>query len=153
METVKTLATICRRRLHGFYSLSELNCLVKSIGGRVVIQNTMTSEREAKVIAVLADPQDGLTKNLYPVPTGEAGRADIMREDYLPYEGRIICRLAHRSGDQVWLPPLKSFQEVVIITKAGIAIRLMPGDELRARRREVPDEEYSREINSVFMGG
>lgn len=131
---------------------SEIFQLMVFSDKSAIIHNSMESEEITMVVCTLLEAQeiDSVRKGLYLVPIGTAGKEDVKREDYLPYEGRLICRLAHEAGYRIWLPPAKRWQEAVIIVKK-VAIRLLPGNERRREKAEILDREKVRELQAAAL--
>jgi hypothetical protein len=132
--------------LSGEDDLFELSRLLAPVSSadQVVINNVMTSEEEANIILSLISEQEIQHLNL--VPAGEVGHQDLMREDYFPCIGRVLCRLAHSVGYKVYLAPVNKWHqpEAVIVTPEGFCIQLLIGEK-RQRQHEKPDMDFMRE--------
>lgn len=122
-------------------------CCTKS---GVVIQNTLDAEQYSEVVASWISV-DQLPEYLCRVCDGEAGKVQVMRDDYLPFVGRILVRRAHERGDQVWLPKVGYCPEAVIITD-GYAIQLLPGKKRRRKVEEPFDADLASDLAAAALG-
>ncbi|MFA6492834.1 MAG: hypothetical protein WCV58_01705 [Patescibacteria group bacterium] len=145
----RILATVWRT-LKEYYDPAELKPLLTAIPDGVIIRNTMASEPEMEVVASMIDSRQ-IPEHLLSVPEGNAGKNEVMRDDFLPFVGRMLVRLAHFDGDQVFLSYPNHCQEAVIIT-GGYAIKLVPGKEVRRAKAEQVDEERFKELVSIIDG-
>lgn len=137
------------------FGLGDLMKPVEGESDRVAIDNVMTSELEASVIATLIDEEE-IDDDLVLVPSGEKGKPAVMLENYLPYVGRIVCRLAHAMGYVVRIAvesKLNPYRipEAVITTPEGLNVQLLAGDR-RKIIRESEDPEVTRERYACLEG-
>ncbi|MCL5407356.1 MAG: hypothetical protein M1429_02585 [Patescibacteria group bacterium] len=152
MNKLQQILMAIYRMLRGFYESTELKPLISTVPDGVVIVNTMDSEPEATVIASWIDFHE-IPKYLRIIPAGDAGKREIMCDDFrfLPFVGRMIVRLAHSAGDQVFLPPRDGCQEAVIVVN-NYAIRLVPGEKRKLKHMEPFDKEEFEERMAVVTG-
>ena len=117
---------------------------------QVVIDNIMTSEMEANIVAsvVSEDRIDGLCLVL----ADKTGREALMKDDYLPFVGRIICRMAHDAGWTVYLamPNPCRLPEAVIVTPEGMCIQLLAGEKRKVKCWPDFDPELMRDQIAVI---
>lgn len=154
-NTVRKLQQALKEIIGNYDDPLEIDELTVFSDEGAVIQNAMKSEEIATVVCTLlkrAKEIAAAKKELDLVPMGRAGKSEILREDYLPYEGRFICRLAHEAGYQIWLSPAGCWQEAIIVVSDKIAIRLEPGKERRRKKVEPLDEELRRDQEAITMG-
>ena len=118
----------------------------------VVISNIIEAEEHAEVVASWVSV-DQIPEYLRRVGDGEAGRNEVMRDDYLPFVGRILVRLAHERGDEVWLPKVGCCYcpEVVIVTDDR-AIQLLPGEKRRRKVEEPFDSDLASDLAAAALG-
>lgn len=148
MNKLQQMLTAIYRRLRGSYESAELKPLISAtVPNCVVIRNTMDSEPEATVIASLIEISE-VPEYLHMI---SAGDDEIMRDDFLPFIGRLLVRSSYSAGDQIFLPPRGYCQEAVIVT-SGYAIQLQPGEKRKVKIPEIgmPDQESLQDIIAMM---
>lgn len=153
-----TAAAVIGKTLEGLSGeddLFELSQLLAPVAGtdQVVVNNVMASEEDANIILSLVSEREVQCLNL--IPVGEVGHQDLMREDYLPCIGRVLCRLAHSVGYKVYLAPVNKWHqpEAVIVTPDGVCIQLLPGSEKRkSKSKVVHDPDFYSDQVAAALG-
>lgn len=144
------------RGLGGEEDLLGLDSLLVPVADQVVIMNIMDSEMEANIIASVVSENE--TKGLCLVLAGKTGKEALMKDDYLPFVGRFICRLAHEAGYKVYvaMPNPCRQPEAVIITPEGVYIQLLAGEKRKVKHIVESDPDELRDqiavINSNIHG-
>lgn len=114
---------------------------------RVVIDNTMDSEMEANIIASVISKDE--IKGLCLVNADKSGREVLMKDDYLPFVGRFICRLAHEAGYKVYvaMPNPCRQPEAVIVTSEGMYIQLLSGEKRQKDHTRIDPDFIREQVN------